>query len=285
MFLFFGSLPAILTYVIFVIYPIFRSFGYGFYEWNGLSDPKYIGLRNFLEILQDPVFWKSFRNNILVVLVSVFGQLPIGLVLAVLLHRSFKGSGAYRSIFFIPMILSTVVVALLWSSLLNPQVGVVNHFLKRVGMGFLALNWLGDMRTAMPIVCGVIIWQFTGLYMVIFLSALQNIPKEIHEACSLDGVSERSKLIHVTLPLLWPTVMASVVLCIAGSMRSFDLVFVMTEGGPAHATELMATYMYSKTFAVYKYGYGSAISMVIFLLSFGMILAGQALMKRKQDVL
>ncbi len=230
-FILIGSLPALLLYLLFVIYPIFRSFGYGFYDWNGLSAPKYVGLRNFSEILQDPVFWISFRNNILVVIVSIFGQLPLGLVLAVILHRSFKGSGVYRSIFFIPMILSTVVVALLWSALLNPQVGVLNQFLKKVGLGMFALNWLGDMRTAMPIVCVIIVWQFTGLYMVIFLAALQNIPKEIHEACSLDGVSERTKLFHIILPLLWPTVMASVVLCIAGSMRSFDLVFVMTEGG------------------------------------------------------
>jgi raffinose/stachyose/melibiose transport system permease protein len=134
----------------------------------------------------------------------------------------------------------------------------------------------------MPTVCGVILWQFTGLYMVIFLAAIQNIPKEIHEASSLDGVTEIERLVYITLPLLWPTVMASVVLCISGSMRSFDLVFVMTEGGPAHATELMATYMYNKTFAVYKYGYGSAVSLVIFTISFGMILAGQWLMKKKQ---
>jgi len=282
-FILLGSLPALVLYVLFVIYPIFRSFVYGFYEWNGLSEPTYVGLKNFQEILHDPVFWNSFRNNLLIVGVSIFGQIPIGLVLAVMLSRKFPGSGAYRSIFFIPMVLSTVVVALLWSSLLNPQVGVVNQFLKQIGLGVLAMNWLGDMRTAMAVVCGVIIWQFSGLYMVIFLAAIQNIPKEIYEACSLDGVSERAKLLHVTLPLLWPTVMASVVLCIAGSMRSFDLVYVMTEGGPAHATELMATYMYNKTFAVYKYGYGSAVAMVIFLLSFGMILAGQILMKRKQD--
>jgi raffinose/stachyose/melibiose transport system permease protein len=133
-FILLGSGPAVLLYVLFVIYPIFRSFGYGFYEWNGLSAPKYVGVRNFLEIFRDPVFWISFRNNILVVIVSIFGQLPLGLVLAVALRRFFKGSGAYRSIFFVPMILSTVVVALLWSSLLNPQVGVVNQILKNVGL-------------------------------------------------------------------------------------------------------------------------------------------------------
>jgi ABC-type sugar transport systems, permease components len=254
-FILLGSLPALVLYVLFVIYPIFRSFVYGFYEWNGLSEPTYVGLKNFQEILHDPVFWNSFRNNLLIVGVSIFGQIPIGLVLAVMLSRKFPGSGTYRSIFFIPMVLSTVVVALLWSSLLNPQVGVVNQFLKQIGLGVLAMNWLGDMRTAMAVVCGVIIWQFSGLYMVIFLAAIQNIPKEIYEACSLDGVSERAKVAtcYIAFALAHRNGIGGALYCREYAFLRSGVRNDRRRGQPMLRSS-WATYMYNKTFAVYKYG-------------------------------
>lgn len=279
-----GLLPALLFYTVFVLYPIVRSFFYGFYDWNGLSQPVYIGLNNFKEIFSDQVFWVSFKNNIFVVVASIFGQIPLGLIIAIVLSRKLKGAGFFRSAFFMPMILSTVVVGLLWSTILNSQVGILNQVLQNIGLGNLAKDWLGDPNYAMYTVSGVIIWQFIGLYMIIFLAALQNVPGEIMEAADIDGASETRKLFAITLPMMWDTIIAAVVLCIAGSMRSFDLVFVLTGGGPAHSTELMATYMYNKTFSVYKYGYGSAVSLVIFVISFSFILVSRLLMSKKQDV-
>lgn len=275
-----GLFPALLLYIILVIYPIGRSFIYGFYDWTGLGRPVYTGLWNFRDILSDRVFWLSFRNNIFIVLASVFGQIPLGLFLAVLLNRKTKGVGFFRSVFFIPMLLSPVVIGLLWSTVLSSQVGIVNQFLNAIGLGVLARDWLGDPRIAIFTVSAIIIWQFFSLYMIIFLAALQNIPQDIMEAAAIDGASEVQKFFRITIPMLWTTIMTSVVLCIAGSMRSFDLVFIMTQGGPAHATELMATYMYNKTFATYKYGYGSAISIIIFILSFGLILLSRSLMEK-----
>jgi len=282
-YIFLGLFPAVSLYVVFVVYPIVRSFFYGFYEWNGLGEPVYIGLKNFQDILTDNIFWLSFKNNIFIVVASILGQIPIGLILAVILNSSLKGAGFFRSVFFVPMILSTVVVGLLWSTILNSQMGVLNHVLKSIGLESLALDWLGNPDIAMYTVCAVIVWQFVGLYMIIFLAAIQNIPPDIIEAASIDGANEIRKFFSITLPMLWPTVMTAVVLCISGSMRSFDLVFVMTQGGPANATELMATYMYNKTFSVYKYGYGSAVSLVIFVISFGFILISQSLMRRKNS--
>ncbi|MBZ4644579.1 MAG: sugar transporter permease [Clostridia bacterium] len=276
-----GLLPALLFYITFVVYPIFRSFFYGFYDWNGLSKPNYIGLQNFKEILTDKVFWLSFKNNIYVVVASVFGQVPIGLILAIILNQKLKGARFFRSAFFMPMILSTVVVGLLWSTILNSQVGILNIVLKKMGLGRLALDWLGNPDIAMYSVSAIIIWQFIGLYMIIFMAALQNIPEEVLESASIDGAGPVKKLFYIILPMLWDTVKTAVVLCIAGSMRSFDLVFVLTQGGPAHATELMATYMYNKTFSVYKYGYGSAVSLVIFIISFGFIVISQKLLGNK----
>ncbi|EMS72142.1 carbohydrate ABC transporter permease [Ruminiclostridium cellobioparum] len=275
-----GLLPALLIYFIFVLYPIVRSFIYGFYDWNGLSEPIYTGLNNFKIILTDEVFWQSFKNNIFIVLFSIFGQVPIGLILAVILSRNIKGAGFFRTAFFIPMMLSTVVVGLLWSTILNSQVGIINSILEAIGLEELTQNWLGDPKLAMLSICAVIVWQCFGYYMIIFLAAIQNIPEEILEAADIDGAGELKKLTNIILPMLWPTVMTAVVLCISGSMRSFDLVFVMTGGGPANATELMATYMYNKTFAIYQYGYGSAVSLVISVISFGLIIISRSLMSR-----
>lgn len=275
-----GLAPALLIYFVVVIYPIFSSFYYGFFEWNGLGQPLFIGLDNFSEILTDKVFWLSFRNNMIVVGASILGQVPLGLLLAVILSGRLRGARFFRSAFFMPMVLSTVVVGLLWSVLLNYNSGVVNRVLSAVGLADLAQNWLGDPSIAIFTICGVIVWQFIGFYMIIFLAAIQNISEEVLEAADIDGASPAQKLFMVTLPMLWPTVITAVVLCISGSMRSFDLVYVMTQGGPANATELMATYMYSKTFNVYKYGYGSAVSLVIFIISFSFIAVSRWFMNR-----
>ncbi len=279
-----GLLPALLIFCVIVVMPILRSFYYGFFQWNGLGEPIYIGFENFVDILTDKVFWSAFQNNLYIVVASVFGQIPIGLVIAIVLNKKLKSSSFFRTIFFLPMILSTVVVGLLWSTILNAQVGILNQFLKLIGLERLGQDWLGNPKIAMYTISVVIIWQFIGFYMIIFLAALQNIPTEIIEAADIDGAGELNKLIRITIPMIWDSIMAAVVLCIAGSMRTFDLVFVMTKGGPAHATELMATYMYNKTFEVYKYGYGSAVSLVIFVISFSFILISRKVMSKPEVV-
>ncbi len=277
-----GLAPALALYLLFVIFPIFRSFLFGFYKWNGLSAPVYIGVENFVRIFKDPVFWQSFRNNLFVVLASVLGQVPLGIIAAVALSGKMKGAAFFRTAFFVPMILSTVVVGLLWSTILNVQVGMLKSVFSSLGLGDIP-DFLGNPRIAIYTLCGVIVWQFAGLYMVIFLAALQNIPGELIEAADIDGAGTLVKFFRIRLPLLWDTVAAAVVLCISGSMRSFDLIYVMTQGGPAHATEVMATYMYNKTFTVYQYGYGSAVSLVIALISFTFIILSRALLLKNAE--
>jgi raffinose/stachyose/melibiose transport system permease protein len=277
-----GLAPALVLYLAFVLLPIGRSFAFGFTEWNGLSKPVFAGLSNFVRIFTDGVFWTSLKNNIFVVVASVFAQIPLGILAAVVLDGKLRLSGFFRSAFFVPMVLSTVVVGLLWSTILNSQVGPLKAALEGLGAKTTP-DWLGDPSIAMATLCGVIVWQFVGLYMIIFLAALQNIPEELLEAAEIDGAGEMVKLLNIRLPLLRPTIAAAVVLCISGSMRSFDLIYVMTQGGPAHATEVMATYMYNKTFTVYQYGYGSAVSLVICVLSFALIVGGRALIARRAE--
>ncbi len=277
-----GVIPALIIYLIFSIVPIFISFYYSFMSWNGFSEMQFIGLGNFKEVFQDSVFWLSVRNNILVVLASVFGQIPIALALALLLNRKIKGAKFFRTVGFMPVVISTVVISITWRMIYNSEYGMINNFLEAIGLGFLQQNWLGDPTWAMVAVCITIIWQFVGLYFIIFLSALQTVPSEILEAADLDGASEWQKTRYVVIPSIWNIILISIVLCISGSLKTFDLIYVMTSGGPANSTEVMATYMYNKTFEGLRYGYGSAISVLIFMFSIGLILITTKLLRRKE---
>ncbi|MGG3941848.1 sugar ABC transporter permease [Peribacillus psychrosaccharolyticus] len=262
-----GLLPALLLYTIFAIVPILQSFYYSLMEWNGFSEMKFVGLSNFKTLFQDPLFWKSAKNNLFVVIASVLGQIPIALIIALLLNRKLKGAKFFRTIGFLPVVLSTVVISLTWSLIYNTKNGLINELLRTVGLESLTQNWLGDTSWSMIAVCITVIWQFVGLYLIIFLAALQNIPEEVLEAAKIDGASEWVTTWKITIPMIWDTIIVAVILCISGSLRTFDLIYVMTHGGPAHSTEVMALYMFNETFNKLQYGYGSAVSVVIFFFS------------------
>lgn len=276
-----GLLPALLIYLVFAILPILQSFYYSLMEWDGFSEMQFVGLDNFANLFQDPLFWNSVKNNIYVVLASVFGQVPIALFIALLLNRKIKGLKIFRTIGFLPVVLSTVVISLTWSLIYNSEDGLINEFLREIGLGGLAQNWLGDTKWTMIAVVVVVIWQFVGLYLIIFLAALQNVPEEVLEAAKIDGASEWTTTWKITVPMIWETIIVAVILCISGSLKTFDLIYVMTHGGPAHSTEVMALYMFNETFGKLQYGYGSAVSVVIFFFSLILIYTVTKLLGRK----
>lgn len=276
-----GLLPALAIYVIFSIVPIFMSFYYSLMSWNGFSNMQFVGLDNFKELFTDKLFWNSLKNNVYVIIASVVGQLSIALFLALLINRKLKGATIFRTIGFIPVILSSVVVALTWNLIYNAQTGLLNEFLRTVGLEIFAQNWLGDQKLAMLSVCVTIIWQFIGLYFIIFLAALQNIPTEIIEAAKIDGASEWKRTTKIIIPMLKDTIFAALILAISGSLKTFDQIFVMTNGGPAHSTEVSAIYMYNKTFESLQFGYGSAIAVVIFIFGLALIFLVNVLLGRK----
>ncbi len=267
-----GILPAFLLYVVFAIYPILQSFYYSFMDWNGFNEMTFVGLDNFKKLFADSLFWNSVKNNIYVVLVSVLGQVPLALLFALLLNRKLKGAKLFRTIGFLPVVLSTVVISLTWSLIYNSRDGLINEFLRSIGLESLAQNWLGDTKWAMVSVLVVVVWQFVGLYLIIFLAALQNVPSEVLEAAKMDGASEWATTWKITIPMIWETILVAITLCIAGSLKTFDLIYVMTHGGPAHSTDVMALYMFNETFTKLQYGYGSAVSVFIFF--FSLILIG-----------
>nr|WP_304220063.1 sugar ABC transporter permease [Fredinandcohnia onubensis] len=276
-----GLIPALLIYLVFSIIPIVISMYYSFMEWNGFGPMKFVGFQNFIDIAKDPIFWKAVKNNIYVVIASVFGQIPIALGLALLLNRKVKGAKIFRTIGFMPVVISTVVISLTWNMFYNSEIGFINRFLEAIGLGSIAQNWLGDPKWAMISVCITIIWQFVGLYFIIFLAALQNVPSEVLEAAEIDGASGWKRTLFITIPMIWDSILIAVILCISGSLRTFDLIYVMTNGGPAHSTEVMAIYMYEKTFSSMKYGYGSAVSLYIFVFSLLLIWISKLILQRK----
>ncbi|MCY9590023.1 sugar ABC transporter permease [Paenibacillus chitinolyticus] len=279
-----GLLPALLIYSVFVIIPIFWSAYYGFFDWKGIGEAKFNGFDNYVEALKDPIFWLALKNNLIVVAASVFGQVPIALVLALVLRKSNFFQRFIRSAVFMPMVLSSVVVGIIWSYIYHPQIGILNFLLEAVGLESWKKAWLSDKSVSMLALTVPIIWNYIGPYLIMFIAALQNIPSDIDDAAMIDGATGSRKLFSVTLPMIWDTVKVTIVLCISGSLKAFDLIYVMTGGGPAHSTELLASYMYNNTFSVYRFGYGSAISTLIIIISLVLIAGSQRLMRRNQAV-
>ncbi|MDF2815708.1 MAG: binding-protein-dependent transport system inner rane component, partial [Paenibacillus sp.] len=187
---------------------------------------------------------------------------------------------AIRASVFMPMVLSSVVVGIIWGYIYHPQIGILNFILDAAGLDMLKKAWLSEPSVSMYALMVPIIWNYIGPYMIIFIAALQNISPEINDAAQIDGVGPARKLFTITLPMIWDTIKVVIVLCISGSLKAFDLIYVMTGGGPAHTTELLASYMYNSTFNVYRFGFGSAISTAIIILSLLLIAGSQYLMKR-----
>lgn len=273
--------PGVVIYAAVIIFPILFSFGAGFTEWSGLGTPRLVGLANYARMFADPVFRLGLRNNLLIVAISVFGQIPFGFALAYIIYRRMvRGHAFFETMIFLPITISAVVVAKLWSRIFSPA-GVFTQLLRilRDDPRFVLSIFESRAFAIVPILF-VILWMYTGIYMVIFLANLQRIDPGVIEAAVIDGAKEHQLLLRVVLPQMAGIVFTTAVFAIAGSLKSFDLVFAMTGGGPAHYTEVIAIYMYFNTFRFYNYGFGSAVSMTIVFLSLGLITAIQAVYRR-----
>ncbi|RKN65134.1 carbohydrate ABC transporter permease [Paenibacillus ginsengarvi] len=276
-----GLLPALALYFIFVIVPIFWSAFYGFFDWKGIGAMKFVGFDNYLETVKDPVFWRAFKNNLIIVAASIFGQVPIALVLSLVLWKTSFFHRFVRSAVFMPMVLASVVIGIIWGYIYNPQIGILNYILEQAGLSSWIRDWLGDPKVNMYSVSVPIIWANIGPYLILFVAAIQNISSEVEDAAKIDGAVGFRRLYMIIVPMIWDTIKVAIVLCISGSMKAFDLIYVMTGGGPAQSTELMATYMYNNTFNIFRYGYGSAVSTTIMIISMLLVVGSQLLMKRK----
>lgn len=213
---------------------------------------------------------------------GIAGQIPLGLLLALLLNRGLKGSSFFRTIGFLPVVISSVMVSLIWGMVYNTEYGMLNNLLGVLGLESWQQNWLGDPFWSMISISIAYIWQNCGLYMIILLAALQNIPDEVNEAAALDGATGLSRIMRITIPMIRGTLLVSVVYSISNSFRVFDLIQIMTGGGPAHATEVMTVYMYNNSFMNMRFGYGSAVSVLILLFSLIVITIVNRLAREKE---
>jgi raffinose/stachyose/melibiose transport system permease protein len=258
-------LPAVILFVLFLIYPIFRSVYYSLFNWNGLGPAtKFIGLNNFKQILTDQVFMKAIENCLIIVVFSLAIQLPLALLLAIMVGRDLPGRVFFRSIFFMPYVISEVITAIIWISMFSPdpENGFINALLILIP-GVHAQNFLGDINQVMLCVFLVLTWKYFGLHMLLYMAGLQNIPRELEEAAMIDGANRWQSVWYVTVPLLGTTIRTTTYLSVLGSLTQFNLVWIMTRGGPVNASEMMATYMYRYAFIRFQLGYGSAVALVM----------------------
>ena len=259
--------PAVVFLVVFLLYPLISSFQLSLLDWNGLgSGERFVGLANWTRLARDTLFWKSLGNNLLLALFSVLIQLPIALVLAVVLDEASKGSRVLKILYFLPLLMSSVALGVVFKNIYDPNFGPINAFLSAVHLDGLVRDWLGDPRYALGSVIAVVCWQNIPFYMVLFLAGLSSFPRELGEAARLDGASESTIFWRIKLPHLQGTVRTGAMLAIVGSLRYFDLIYVMTGGGPEGASELMATYMYRNVFSSFQLGYGSTVASAMFLI-------------------
>ncbi|MGB9614122.1 MAG: carbohydrate ABC transporter permease [Fervidobacterium sp.] len=269
----FLSIPLVF-YVVWVIIPIFQTFFYSFTNWDSIS-PKFdfVGFENYKELFQDHYFLLSLKNNVYWMIGFVLISIPLGLGFAMLMDQKYLGHKIYKSLVYLPMTLSFVVIGQIWSWILEPRNGALNMFLKTVGFGNLAKPWLSDPNIVTFSIITAALWRQIAYAMILFLAGLQGVSNEHMEAAYIDGANSLQRFWYVILPELKPAMVVALTVNIIDSLRAFDIVFVMTRGGPFYSSSVMANYMYVQAFNNYRMGYGSAIAVVQFMITLTFIIS------------
>jgi len=261
-------LPGFLLYTFIVFVPIALALYYSFFNWAGGAKMTYIGLDNFIELVKDQVFIQSFINNVYLTVLCIVGQIGLAFLFALLLNaKKVRFKSLHRTMIYFPSVLSAVVIGFIWSMLYDYNYGLINIFLKFIGQSQWVQPWLNNESLSLTLVAIPLIWQFVGYYVIILLSALAAVDPQVLEMAEIDGASSWRKAMHITLPLIKNTLVVCVTLCIAGTMKVFDHIYVMTNGGPGTSSNVMALNAYKTSFLTYKMGYGSAMSIGILILS------------------
>ena len=260
-------LPALGLYILSVVYPTIRSVYLSFFDWNGILPKTYIGVKNYVSLLtNDKIFWIALKNNVFWIVLTVCFTVTVSLILALALNREFRGRTFYRAIFYVPYMFSWIVVGIIWKWMYNPNMGFINEFLRLIGLDNLTRNCLAEKNIAIYCIYVAALWQGVGQPMVYFISGLSAIPEDILEAARIDGAGKFSMFFNITLPMLKETFVVVLATLIIASMKVYDIVYTMTGGGPANATQTLASYMYSQTFKYNKLGKGSAIASIMLVI-------------------
>ncbi|OIP21298.1 hypothetical protein AUK22_11830 [bacterium CG2_30_54_10] len=272
--------PVVGIILCFHVLPIFYSLAISFYEWDLMSDPQWVGLDNFRRLADDPMFYKSLWNTFYYAMVSVPLSIFAALGVAMLLNNPISGIGIYRTIYFLPVITSINAVAIVWNFIYHPDYGLLNKLLALADIG--PRLWLQDPFWAMPCIILMSVWKGLGYNVVIFLAGLQNIPKYLYEAATIDGASRSQQFRSITWPLLSPTTFFVFVMSAIGSFQVFSQIYMMTpRGGPMKSTMVIVFYLYQKAFVKFEFGYALAIAFVLFLMIFGVTLFNKLYLEKK----
>jgi multiple sugar transport system permease protein len=247
------------------VIPVIAGFVISFTDWDMLSTPEFIGVDNYVELLtDDPLFWLTLKNTLTYSLIVIPGSIVVSLALALALTTKIKGVGIYRTIYFLPYISSTIAISLVWKWIMHPDFGILNGFLGLFGVP--KLGWLQDRSMALFSVALVAIWHSAGYNMTIFLAGLKGIPQSYYEAAEIDGASYWQRFRHITVPLLTPTLFFVLIISLIGSFQVFNLVYIMTEGGPGNSTQVYVYYLWENAFSFFRMGYASAMAYILFLI-------------------
>ena len=269
------------VYVFTVFVPLVTALVFSFFEWKGGPVKTFNGFTNYVALLNDATFWKAFGNNIYLVVACLIGQIGIAFLLVLMVNsKQAKLKSIHRTFGFFPSTISAVCIGMIWTMVYHNKYGIINWFLTAIGRADLCQVWLNNTDHIMLIVTIPLIWQFIGYYMVIIFSAIASIDSEVFESAEIDGANAWQTAMHITLPLIKTTMLVCVTLCIAGNMKAFDNIYTMTRGGPGTASMVMAMYGYKISFEQSNMGYGSSISVGIFVLSLLVIGGSQWLVKR-----
>lgn len=278
----------VVIFVFSVFVPLVTALVYSFFQWKGGPVKTFNGLTNYITLFKDSTFWLSFRHNIFLVVVCIIGQIGIAFIFVLMINSKLvKLKGIHRTFGFFPSTVSAVSIGFIWKMIYDYNRGLINWFLDKIGRADLQQVWLNNESLVMLLVAIPLVWQWIGYYMVILLSAISSIDQEIFEVAELDGANAIQRAVYIVFPLVKNTILVCITLCIAGNMKAFDNIYVMTSGGPGTASMVMAMYGYQVSFGQQNMGYGSAISVGIFVLSLLVIGGSQwliGLMTKKSDV-
>jgi multiple sugar transport system permease protein/alpha-1,4-digalacturonate transport system permease protein len=274
-------LPNFLGFLAFTLIPVIAAFALAFMEWNSFSTPEWVGLRNFEEMFSSATFWIALTNTVGYTLGHVPLTLGVALMLALLLNRKLKGIGFFRVAIFFPYITSLVAVAVVWNMLFNPTTGPINQLLEGIGIAN-PPGWTSSSDWAMPAVIITSVWRDMGYYMILYLAGLQAIPSELYEAAEVDGANAWQRFWNVTVPGLRPTTFFVLVMLTVSSFKVFDLIMVMTDGGPGRSTTVLSQLIYQEGISQGNFGYSSAISLVLFLIVLTVTVTQFKLQQRKE---
>lgn len=270
--------PALALFALFVVWPIVTAVQLSVFRWKGFGPlTDFVGLRNYVTVLGDDVFVDSVVHNLIIVAGSIALQLPLGLAIALLLNRKMWGQGLLRTIIFVPYVLAEVIAGVVWFQLLQPEYGVIDGLLGAVGLQAPEQGWLGDPDLALLTVLIVLTWKYLGLAVILFLAGLQGVPEELYEAAQLDGASWWQTQRKISVPLLGPTMRTWAFLSMIGSLQLFDMVWILTGGGPANSTTTMATYLINQGTRSQNFGIAGAASVILFVIALVMAVLYQQL--------